>query len=212
MRAYLVFCLVPLLFTSPNLDAQSSFGVTGGLNYSTLINQNSDFFWLDNFWEPKLGFNVGVTYQYGFSKKLGFRTEVMYSLAGATSSDDDKMNLHYVSVPVSFYYNPWKKIKLLVGPQINFLLRAKYSAGPYYFPNADEFNTVDFGIQSGLQFYFTETFSVSVKNYFGLVYSDEFKFEPIQDGDPPIGDYSPVKINRNNIFQVNLYYTLKSAK
>lgn len=200
------FFTVLLLGASLCLMAQHTFGITGGAQLTSLHSRDD----LNNFPDPQIGFRLGALYEYEFAEKFGLRTELGYSLTGGKTYRSEHLYLSYISLPILGVYSPVKKLNVYLGPELNVFLD-DHATGPAY--NSNEFKRFDFGVSLGSEFRITESFGVSLRNYFGLIHSSELDSKdlaPIQDGDPIMGyEGRIIKFNRHNILQLSVTYFFK---
>lgn len=183
-----------------NVLAQSRWGLSAGPTYSSL-HDKENYEFLGGL-DPRIGFNIGGVYEWNSKKNFGFQAELAYTLAGGKGSTETT-DLHYLMFPMSITYSPSSWMKLGVGPQVGIFLGS----------NSDfDFRTVDAGVQAGVEFKLKDNVGIQVKNYFGLMYDT---LENNADGaanDPLSPSEHDYKINRNNIFQINLRYYFSSGK
>ena len=180
------------------------FGVKGGLN---LANFEGDTDGLDM--KSRTGFHVGGFVAVKLSDKFTLQPEVLYSVQGAKADNfeydlngtvyiaDLDYNLSYVNVPLMLKYYAAEKFNIEVGPQVGFLTAAKVKAtvnGISAEEDAKEqFESLDFGVNVGAGYDFTENLSAGLRYNLGL--SNIAKTEP--------GDDSKI---RNAVFSVSLGY------
>ena len=175
--------------------AQIYFGLNGGANFTTL----STIALEKDRWESGLGFRAG-----GFSEvpfgKFGLHVEADYSFVGISGLFDDHVTLHYISLPLNLYYQPIKRLKILAGPEFNFLVRQD---GPTYQANygsEDAFKKFEYGIHAEVEFLATQRLGISLRNYFGIQSSGN------DDPTQPQRLNGPYKLN---ILGLGLNYYLK---
>lgn len=197
---------ISLLVFTFSLTAQHTFGLTGGTQLTGLHSRDN----FNNFPEPQMGFRLGGLYEYELTEKLGLRTELSYSLAGGQNSNSEHLYLSYLSIPVQGVYKPVEKLRFYLGPELNILVN-DHTTGPAY--NSRDFKPLDFGISVGSEFRITQSFGVSIRNYFGLIHANELDtsdFPPIQEGDPIMNYEGRVfKFSRHNILQLSVSYYFK---
>lgn len=180
-------------------QSQTRFGVSAGLNLSSLHSENN----VTDYWDSKLGPALSIFVEHSFNKRIGLQLDLGYSAAGANFEywgDKEPLHVHYLSVPVVFFYKPIDQLKFFVGPELNYLLQVQFdlnlSTG-----NDEKFKTIDYGLKAGIEYLPFPQWSISVKNYFGLHYNGTY---PTNIHNDP--DFETFKINRNNIFQVSIQY------
>ncbi|MDR7211350.1 porin family protein [Flavobacterium piscis] len=171
------------------------FGVKGGLNIANFGGDAEDT-------KSLVGFHVGGFAEIKLSDKFAIQPELLYSAQGAKEEYSElgetvevTQNLGYLNIPVMAKYYVAKGFSLEAGPQIGFLLNAKFKA-EYQGEsedesNKDDFKSVDFGVNFGAGYDFTENLSVGLRYNLGLsnIYEDS-------------GDY---KLN-NNVFSISVGY------
>jgi hypothetical protein len=121
------FWLCLSLFIIPRAQAQQhvgepAFGLKGGLNISSLSNNNSQVN------AAAVGFHVGAYISTMLSDKVGLQPELMYSQQGyrvtSSISYSDGYNVHYnyLNIPVIFKIYVADGTNIQLGPQIGYLL------------------------------------------------------------------------------------------
>lgn len=141
------------------------FGVKGGINFADFggddIGDNSS----------KIGFLVGGFAEIKLSEKFAIQPELLFSTQGTkfkTDGDDLKFNLSYINLPVMAKFYVVDKFSLEAGPQIGFLVGAKAKAGDEDEDIKDSFKSIDFGVNFGAGYDFTENLSAGVRYNLGL--------------------------------------------
>jgi opacity protein-like surface antigen len=181
----------------------AKFGVKGGLNLANFEGDTG----LDM--KSKTGFHLGGFVAIKLSDKFTLQPEVLYSTQGAKADNfeqdvngtiytaDVDFNLDYVNVPLMIKYYAAEKFNIEFGPQVGFLTAAKVKAtvdgNSAEEDVKDQFESVDFGVNLGAGYDFTEKLSAGLRYNLGL--SNITKTEP--------GDDSKVK---NAVFSVSLGY------
>ena len=150
-----------------NASGQISLGLNSGLSLTTLSDETLE----RDSWDSGVGYRVGGFSEIAFGK-VGLRLEMGYSFVTIKGAFDDKINLHYVSIPLTFFYKPIKRLKILVGPEVNFLLAQSGPNIPMSFGEED-FEKIDYGAHVEIEFLVTKKLGVYLRNYFGLQYNGE---------------------------------------
>ena len=168
------------------------FGVKGGLNIATLGGDAEDA-------KSLVGFHVGGFAEIKLSDKFAIQPELLYSTQGAkfegTDGDadyDDKLD--YLNIPVMAKYYVAEGFSLEAGPQIGFLLSAKEDGEDV----KDFYKSIDFGVNFGAGYDFTENLSAGVRYNLGL--SNIYDFP--EEAEDFFGD---VKGN-NSVFSISVGY------
>lgn len=180
MKKVILSAIAVMAFGMANAQ-DVKFGLKGGLNVS---NFSGDTEGID--FKSRFGFNVGGFVEIKFSEKFALQPEVLYSTQGAkvdnfnldvdgigTVNADVAFNLAYINVPVMFKYFAAEKFSLEAGPQIGFLVSAETKTkvdgyGSSKVDIKDNFESIDFGLNLGAGYDFTENFSAGVRYNLGL--------------------------------------------
>ncbi len=180
-----------------NASGQIDFGLNSAVNLSTLSNETLK----EDRWDNGIGYRIG-----GFAEKVfgkfGLRIEADYSFLGIKGYFDDEISLHYMSVPVTLFYRPIKRLKIYAGPEINFLLRQGGPKSQLSFGEED-FKKIDYGIHLEIEFIATKKLSISVRDYFGLQFNGEIPANPYQ---------TTSRLNKLNILGLGINYYLTRSK
>ncbi|MEO8236869.1 MAG: porin family protein [Flavobacterium sp.] len=121
----------------------------------------------------KVGFLVGGFAEIKLSEKFAIQPELLFATQGTKfeadgGGDDLKYNLDYLNVPVMAKFYVVDKFSLEAGPQIGFLLSAKAKAGDEDENVKDSFKSIDFGVNFGAGYDFTENLSAGIRYNLGL--------------------------------------------
>lgn len=173
--------------TSTASSSPVRFGVKAGLNISTLT---------ENDFNSKAGFYGGLFANIPVAQDFSFQPEVLYNGMGAKikGTNDIKVNLDYISVPLMLQYNALPNLYLEAGPQFSFLINSKLKADSNSADAKDLFKGFDFGIGLGAGYYFTDNIGITARYVAGL--TDVAKDRP---------DLSEDKA-KNGVFHVGLAY------
>lgn len=200
MKKVLLSAVAVMAFMSVSAQ-ETRFGVKAGANLSTFTGDVEDA-------KSLVGFHVGAFAEIKLTDKFAVQPEILFSTQGAKNeesgagfSSEDKLNLSYLNIPVMAKYYVAEKFSLEAGPQIGFLLSAKdkyeYS-GPGGSDSGKEdvkdgFKSIDFGVNFGAGYDFTENLSVGLRYNLGL--------SNIADGD----DAGDAKV-KNSVFSLSVGY------
>lgn len=161
------------------------FGVKGGVNIANFTGDETDDL------ESKIGFHIGGFAEIKISEKFSVQPELLFSTQGTKMeekySEDGfdydvsaKINTSYINIPIMAKLYVTEGFSLEAGPQIGFLMSAKTKAeatvsaggitqsGSEEVDVKDQFNTVDFGLNFGLGYKFTENLSAGARYNLGL--------------------------------------------
>lgn len=180
MKKVILSAIAVMAFGMANAQ-DVKFGLKGGLNVS---NFSGDTEGID--FKSRFGFNAGGFVEIKFSEKFALQPEILYSTQGAkvdnfnldvdgigTVNADVAFNLAYINVPVMFKYFAAEKFSLEAGPQIGFLVSAETKTkvdgyGSSKVDIKDNFESIDFGLNLGAGYDFTENLSVGARYNLGL--------------------------------------------
>ncbi len=190
------------VFAFGYVNAQEvSFGAKAGLNIANLSGDIEDT-------ESLMGLHVGVFAEIQFAERFSFQPELLYSMQGAKMEESEagmsmeaKTKLSYINVPLMVKFYAAESFFIEAGPQVGFLMSAKSewetSGGGVSLSGdediKDELKSIDFGLNFGIGYNFTENLSVGARYNLGLS-----NIADVEDGD----DY---KIN-NSVIQVSVGY------
>ncbi|OGX91505.1 hypothetical protein BEN49_04855 [Hymenobacter coccineus] len=122
-----------------------SLGLKAGASLTSFVGPDAK-----NFFNSRFGFNAGIFANIGLTRLIAFQPEVLYSQKGAkTNTVDVKYRLHYVDVPLAFHVNT-DGFFFEAGPQVGFLVAAKYQAGSTSTDITPGYKSIDFGYLAGL--------------------------------------------------------------
>lgn len=185
--------------------AQFTAGVKAGINFASLSGDAAEDY------DGRTVFHAGLYGNYSLSEKLSIQPELLYNSVGAKYEDSytdpdfgdvdykETIKLDYLSVPVMLDYKLTDQFSLQVGPQIGFLLSAKYEAEVEYDGDSESYNEdikdemkgTDFGLNFGAAYSFVKL-NVTFRYSLGLSNA---------------ADYDEGDLKNNNI-QISLGYKL----
>lgn len=144
-------------------NAQSvRFGVKAGLNVSNFTGYQEDV-------KSLTGFHIGGFTELKVAKKFAIQPEFLFSTQGTTiegfnGNSNSSIKLNYLNIPVLGKYYITDAFTVEAGPQIGFLLSAKNQGDDVH----DYYKTLDFGLNVGCGYEFTDNISLGVRYTFGL--------------------------------------------
>lgn len=144
-------------------NAQSiRFGVKGGLNVSNFTGYQEDV-------KSLTGFHIGGFTELKVGKKFAIQPEFLFSTQGTTvegfdGNSNSSIKLNYINIPVLAKYYITDAFTVEAGPQIGFLLSAKNQGDDVH----DLYKTLDFGLNIGCGYEFTDNIALGVRYTFGL--------------------------------------------
>src|SRR5882672_6408902 len=166
--------------------AQTNMGIKGGLNFSTIHpegNSNPDL---------RTGFHVGMLWHVPLGQGIAFQPELVYSLQGATLSNNEKLNLGYINAPFLLQVMVGRGFRLEAGPQLGFLISARTQSGNTLENVRQSYKTIDAALAVGFGFLGRTGLGFDARYNYGLSTINKSG-----------GDVA------NRVFQVGLFYQFK---
>lgn len=170
----LVLSMIAILSLGFVNAQEFKFGVKGGLNVANLNFSGQGAPSTSSL----VGFHIGGFAEIKVSDKFSIQPELLYSTQGAKFEITQEgvtinsFKLGYINLPVMAKYYVANKFNLEVGPQIGFLTSAKANAsglGSTVDVGVKKaFESVDFGLNFGAGYDFTENVSAGVRYNVGL--------------------------------------------
>lgn len=186
-----------LFFLVCQINAQNEkFGIIGGGNLSTILGNFKDFPTSEV--SPRLSFHIGVFANFKLTDKFTFLPQISFSSIGYKSKSERDLPTinfenenpfqetsryifdyttiyNYLNSPLEFRYEVNEKINLILGPQIGFLLQAKYKGElsidgvKEKTGNSYKFNPkLDYGFILGISYNLSTTLFLDLKYYQGI--------------------------------------------
>lgn len=166
------------------------FGAKAALNIATLSGDDENT-------SSYTGFQVGGFAEIKVSEKFAVQPELMYSAQGGKEKGVENYNgtdydvtaiykLGYINIPVMAKFYVAKSFSLEAGPQIGFLVSAKGEAKVLGTSTEvdikDSVKAVDFGLNLGAGYDFTNKFSAGLRYNFGLSNINDEDSSEIKNG------------------------------
>jgi len=160
-KLLIVFVAVALVATA-NAQGSTTFGVKAGANLSSWGGDDAEGV------KSKIGFHAGGIVNIPVSSMFSVQPEVLFSLEGAKSEDDDdaKANLSYINIPIMLQYNNASGFYAELGPQIGFLMSAKSQPGDVDIKDA--LKSTNFSLAFGAGFKTKSGFGFGARYALGL--------------------------------------------
>ena len=137
------------IFSFNAFAQRSAIGLKSGVNFADITdNKNST--------DIRLAYHFGGFAKIYVNNKLAVQPEFLYSLQGSKlqansflgGSEENNLNLHYITVPLMLKYYPIEGFNLQFGPQFAYLVDAKYNDN-----NIDNvYNNTDWSLNVGAGF------------------------------------------------------------
>lgn len=215
-QVYYSFLLIGTLFLITKTgNTQIEWGVTGGLNLSTLdytsginfddlsfgdLNEEAQLAYsdLDNS-KSKLGYNFGVYAMHDIGV-LSFNPSLLYSTAGY-KTNDYSINLGYLSAPLLFGFNPIDILHVQIGPQFGYNISSKINPTDRESYSVSNYNKLDYGAVIGAMIDVGKYGNLSARYIFGLGNVTD----PIPSGTEELKF-------QNRVFQINLSVPIQRSR
>jgi hypothetical protein len=171
-----------------------SLGVKAGGSLTDFVGADTK-----NAFNNRFGFHAGVFANIGFAKLFAFQPEIIYSQKGAkTNAIDINYRLHYIDVPLTFHVNT-DGFFFEAGPQVGFLVAAKYEVGSVSTDTKGSFKAVDFGYLGGLGYQLKHGLGVGLR--YNGAFSNLYKAVPLS------ASTTYQQRTRNSAFQLYATYS-----
>lgn len=122
-------------------------GIKGGLNVANLMGDVEDV-------AIRTSINIGMVAEIIVNDKFSIQPELLYSGQGASNTFDGggRTKLDYVLIPVLAKFPIASGLSVEAGPQVGFLVSAKYKDNESNETVKDAYKTIDFGLDAGLEY------------------------------------------------------------
>jgi len=165
MKKTIIFAATFIFLLSAKAQ-NTHFGIKAGMNASSLNASpaNSDM-------QTKIGFNAGIlAHIHARNAQWAIQPEAYYSSEGAKSksNNDSKTDLGFLNIPVLAQYMFDNGFRIEAGPQVGFLMNAKFKEGGSSTDIKDGYNTVAFSIPVGVGYLTTSGLGFDARYNFGI--------------------------------------------
>lgn len=177
-----------ILIACAAVAQQTSFGIKGGVNFSSVeVEDGEDF-------EGKTGIHLGGLAHIHITRHFALQPELVFSMQGGEDeSENMKLKLNYVNIPLLAQYMTADGFRLQTGPQLGILATAEQKFGDVEVDTDDDISTVDFAWTFGAGYLFRSGFGIDARYNLGISnISDDESFEA-----------------RNRVFQLGVFYQFK---
>jgi len=125
------FLLALVTMAATSVQAQVSFGIRAGVNFSNVNGKDAADDKLENKLLP--GFNAGVNVEIPVADEFFVQPGLLFTTKGAKAKEGDgKTTIGYIELPINFLYKPelgTGKLLLGVGPYVAYGVTGKVSDG-----------------------------------------------------------------------------------
>ncbi|HZI54473.1 MAG TPA: porin family protein [Chitinophagaceae bacterium] len=180
-----------VLITCAVAAQQTHFGLKGGVNFSSVeIDDGEDY-------EGKTGVHLGGLAHIHITRHFALQPELVFSMQGGEDeSENMKLKLNYINIPVLAQYMTNEGFRLQTGPQLGILTSAESKFGDVEIDSDDQVSTVDFSWAFGAGYLFRSGFGIDARYNLGISnISDDESFEA-----------------RNRVFQLGVFYQFMHKK
>lgn len=158
------------VFTFGFTNAQETkFGLKGGLN---IANQKFEAQGNSMTANSIVGFQVGGFAEIKVAEKFAIQPEVLFSTEGSKLKAEGlelTFDLSYINIPVMAKFYPADKFSIQAGPQLGLLVSAKGKLNDGSKGDIkDGYKSINFGLNLGAGYEFTDNFLVDLRYNFGL--------------------------------------------
>lgn len=180
-----------------SVQAQLQFGPKAGLNLANITGSDADGA------KIQAGLYAGAFARFGLTESIKIQPELLFSAQGAKSEESFEggtytanIHLNYIAIPVMFQYHTASGFFAETGPQVGFLMSAKFKAEGESEDIKDSFKKTDFSWGLGAGYQLANGLGINARYNFGLSKLDEAGESNIKNG----------------VIQVGLFYTLGGAE
>jgi len=170
---------------------QTHFGLKGGVNFSSVeIDDGDDY-------ESKTGIHLGGLAHIHITRHFALQPELVFSMQGGEDeSENMKLKLNYINIPLLAQYMTNEGFRLQTGPQLGILASAKSKFGDVEIDSDNDVSSVDFSWTFGAGYLFRSGFGIDARYNLGISnISDDESFEA-----------------RNRVFQLGVFYQFMNKK
>lgn len=179
MRKLLALTLTTFLFigmsfaqttTKSGKKRWGHFGLKSGVNFSSLRLSGIDTKSANT--SGRTGFVVGAFEKIPVDEKFDIQPEFLYSSQGGNISTgigpSDLYKLNYFSLPILLKYGFFDGVKLIGGPELDFIIKAKRVAGENAYNETDNINSTSVALTVGFEKWFGEFVVLQGRYIYGI--------------------------------------------
>lgn len=176
MKMRNIYFLAALLLTGAFSNAQTTFGVRGGINFQNINGKDDNGDKLEN--HLKVGFHIGANAEFPIAEEFYLQPGLLFSTKGASDAngiDDLKMSISYIELPIHFVFKPeFGNGKLIIGlgPYLAYAVAGKVKS------NGDE-EDIEFKNKVGVMEdgIFLKPFDAGADIFFGYEMASGLSFQ-----------------------------------
>jgi hypothetical protein len=200
MMKVICLCLFYLCFFHLPLNAQSTFGVKGGLNAAWMGIENEKL---------RFGFHAGAYGSLDLGKAALLQAELMYSQKGSNFNKVLPYDIplfytyHYLSLPVMIGFKLGENVVLQIGPEVSYLLSANILFDENVIKAREVFPDFDLGVLAGIQIVITDQIDLQLRYVHGFTEMPTFGFTDMNGS-----SIGAIVDGKNRVFQAGVTYRL----
>lgn len=165
-QTLLISLLVFTFFGVQKANAQGfNSGLKVGVNFTQVDGDDMGGY-------KKIGFNGGLFVKYDFGKRSAMQFELLYAGKGSKSSlntksesyDHREIKLHYIDIPIFYSFAIIEPLRIEAGVVPSVLIKSED-----LWETAGEFKRLDLGGMLGVNYQFTESFSITGRFIYSFV-------------------------------------------
>jgi hypothetical protein len=120
----------------------------------------------------RTGFVFGVIEKIPLAEKFDLQLEFLYSAMGGDIATGvglkDEYKLNYFSIPVLLKFSFFDGVKIIGGPQLDFIIKAKKINGGYIYNHTDNLNATSVAVTAGLEKWFGKYVMLQARYMYGI--------------------------------------------
>ena len=194
MKKLILFAALAI-FVIANSNAQVNFGAKAGVNFADITGDDLDSF------TGRTAFHIGFVAEIMITETFAFQPEIMYSAQGSDYEESfegetftGEAPIDYINVPLmAKLYVGEGGFSVEAGPQVGFLMSAKFKEDGEEVDIKDDLKSTDFGVNLGLGYKMESGLNFGARYNLGLSNAND---SDIDDG----AEY------KNSVIQVSVGY------
>ncbi|AFD07637.1 porin family protein [Solitalea canadensis] len=164
----LYFLIICLLTAGTSMAQKAQFGLKLGANFA---NQHATYQNLSANGSTLTSIYLGGFVNTGIGGNFSFQPEFLISSQGTQTNYNGntiKFNTVNINIPLMIKVNATEGLNFEAGPQLGFLVSAKARNKGNSIDIADGYNTVDLGINAGVEYVFPSGFLLGLRYSHGI--------------------------------------------
>jgi hypothetical protein len=141
---------------------QSGFGIKGGLNMASEMNNDGDST------GSIAGIHLGFFLETQIARMVDFQPEILFSMQGGAEASGNEERMNYINVPLmfKFYTGQGRRFSIDAGPQLGYMFSAKYNGTSVY--DSGFLKKFDASIGVGVSYKFDGGFDIGARFLVGV--------------------------------------------